>query len=78
MRIYYLFLKFTLLAKQVTASKIQTKTEINMLFYLIQEDKEIICYVMWLIARGVVWKTIISTLKMTFTESTIKLFAEYI
>lgn len=49
-----------------------------MLFYLIQEDKEIICYRMWLIARGVVWKIIISTLKVTFTESTIKLFAEYI
>lgn len=48
-----------------------------MLFYLIQEDKEIICYIIWLIARGAVWEAI-STLRMTFTESTIKLFAEYI
>lgn len=29
-------------------------------------------------ARAVVGKTLISTLKMTFTESTIKFFVEYI
>jgi hypothetical protein len=75
---YYLFLKFTLLAKWVIANKNHTKTKINMLFYLIQEAKESICCMVWLIARGIVEKTIISTLKMTFTESTIKLFVEYI
>lgn len=43
-----------------------------MLFYLIQEDKENIPCIVWLIARAVVGKTVTCTLKMTFTESTIK------
>ena len=49
-----------------------------MLFYLIPENEENICCMEWLIARAVVGETAIHTLKMTFTESTIKLFAENI
>lgn len=54
------------------------KDEGNNVCSLIQENKEFICCTLWLLTRTVVGKTFLSIFKITFTESVIKLFVEYI
>ena len=75
-RIYSSFLKFR--AGKVHQSKQKPSRNEGKYVVLFTPRKQTTPCIVWLTARAVVGKTVICTLKMTSTESTIKLFAENI